>query len=55
MGGVVGTQMSNLGLEEALTNLGVPLQSSRWRSLCLGRVNKKGMVTWRGSSGHIIS
>jgi len=54
-GGVVGTQMSNLGLERALMALGVPfLRAPVGDRYVLERMQQEGWMLGGETSGHII-
>jgi phosphoglucosamine mutase len=54
-GGVVGTQMSNLGLERALNNIGLDFERSKVGDRYVLELMQKGGWTLGGeSSGHII-
>lgn len=54
-GGVVGTMMSNLGLELALKNLGIPFERAKVGDrYIMERLNQKGWMLGGESSGHII-
>lgn len=54
-GGVVGTQMSNLGLEQALLALGVPfLRTQVGDRYVLERMQQEGWILGGETSGHII-
>lgn len=54
-GGVVGTQMSNLGLEQALARRGIPLERTPVGDrYVLEKMQEKGWLLGGESSGHII-
>jgi phosphoglucosamine mutase len=54
-GGVVGTQMSNLGLEQALARRGIPLERTPVGDrYVLARMQEKGWILGGENSGHII-
>ena len=54
-GGVVGTQMSNLGFEQALARRGIPLERAPVGDrFVLERMQEKGWVLGGENSGHII-
>ena len=54
-GGVVGTQMSNLGFEQALARRGIPLERTPVGDrYVLERMQEKGWVLGGENSGHII-
>ncbi|RDV26114.1 phosphoglucosamine mutase [Alteromonas aestuariivivens] len=55
-GGVVGTQMSNLGLENALSKLGVPFARSKVGDrYVMELLQQKGWAIGGESSGHILN
>ena len=54
-GGVVGTQMSNLGFEQALARRGIPLERAPVGDrYVLERMKEKGWILGGENSGHII-
>jgi phosphoglucosamine mutase len=54
-GGVVGTQMSNLGFEQALSRRGIPLERAPVGDrYVLERMQEKGWILGGENSGHII-
>ncbi|HZI83985.1 MAG TPA: phosphoglucosamine mutase [Casimicrobiaceae bacterium] len=54
-GGVVGTQMSNLGFEQALARRGIPLERAPVGDrYVLERMQQKGWILGGENSGHII-
>jgi phosphoglucosamine mutase len=54
-GGVVGTQMSNLGFEQALARRGIPLQRAPVGDrYVLEKMQEKGWILGGENSGHII-
>jgi phosphoglucosamine mutase len=54
-GGVVGTQMSNLGFEQALARRGIPLQRTPVGDrYVLEKMQEKGWILGGENSGHII-
>jgi len=54
-GGVVGTQMTNLGLEQALSRRGIPLERTPVGDrYVLERMQQKGWILGGENSGHII-
>jgi phosphoglucosamine mutase len=54
-GGVVGTQMSNLGFEQALSRRGIPLERAPVGDRhVLERMQEKGWILGGENSGHII-
>jgi phosphoglucosamine mutase len=54
-GGVVGTQMSNLGFEQALARRGIPLERAPVGDrYVLERMQEKGWILGGENSGHII-
>ncbi|HTS23190.1 MAG TPA: phosphoglucosamine mutase [Casimicrobiaceae bacterium] len=54
-GGVVGTQMSNLGFEQALSRRGIPLERAPVGDrYVLERMQQKGWILGGENSGHII-
>ena len=54
-GGVVGTQMSNLGLEKALAGLGIPFRRSKVGDrYVLEMLQQEGWLLGGESSGHLI-
>lgn len=55
LGGVIGTQMSNLGLEHGLSQLGIPFERAAVGDrYVLEAMKRKGWVLGGESSGHLI-
>ncbi|GIS02860.1 MAG: hypothetical protein CM15mP104_0810 [Gammaproteobacteria bacterium] len=46
MGGIVGTKMSNFGLEEALNELGYKFERAEVGDKYVSEMLVKGLVTW---------